>query len=175
MKKLSLIFLVMLLLNSVTYSQIAVSKLIGKDSVDYNPGPSLFLFIEIPVGQANNAIRLEFDAAFHSDVKDYYQKGYGAYTLGYKYFLNDESKTGWYVVPSAGFTTVYFRDPYTGESKKNGVAVAFEGGYSLEVGQGGNAFNFGLKLGTHRAGKGHSLTALALRVGFSFGFFGGGR
>jgi hypothetical protein len=52
----------------------------------------------------------------------------------------------------------------------DGCAAAFETGYSLEVGQNGNAILFGLKYEADMTGSAHTMQALGFRVYYSFSF-----
>ena len=53
----------------------------------------------------------------------------------------------------------------------DGVALALEAGYSLEVGQRGHEINFGLKYETDLAGANHTISSVGLRVSYQFNLF----
>ncbi|MER3498870.1 MAG: hypothetical protein C4308_09685 [Chitinophagaceae bacterium] len=85
-------------------------------------------------------------------------------------FSADKSKTSFYLEPSLGWCRVVI-DADVEKLYGDGFAAALEGGYSLEVGQRGNHFIFGLKYENDMASKNAGIQTLSLRVAYSFGFF----
>lgn len=167
------VFLFCSIVSSI-HSQLAVSKMIGKNSKNSTVGFGVFAYWDIPVNDiGNRSVMIELmDLAFypqrHSEINSVI--GYLSIKAGYKYIFSDESKTGFYVEPSVGYCRVVSSEdaPDGGALYGDGVAFAAEGGYSLEVGQNGNNLNFGLKYETDRAGAKTSLSSVAFRFSFSF-------
>ncbi len=96
--------------------------------------------------------------------------GYISIKLGYKHIFSQETKTGFYIEPSLGYCRVVNSEGSEG-TYKDGVAIAGEAGYTLEVGQRGNNLNFGLKYETDRAGTNHTVNSVGLRLSYSFHLF----
>lgn len=156
-----------------------VSKLVGKDSEKYGLGYGLFSYFDVPLAYENQSIRIEvMDLAlfptkgekFFTSTAD--MKGYISIKLGYKYVFS-ETKTGFYLLPSAGYTRVVFvledsEEPTYGD----GIAGALEGGYTLEVGQKGHAINLGVKYEYNRGNATHTIQSVGLRLSYSFNMFG---
>jgi hypothetical protein len=176
MKKYLLVFFVLISISHLTYSQVMVTKLIGKNSKNSNIGFGVFTFFDFPLANSNNSFRIELiDFGYYSRKSDSIDNpiGYLSIKLGYKYMFS-ETPTGFYIEPAAGYCRVVSstdKDP----SKKgygDGVALALEGGYSVEVGQRGNTVNFGLKYESDIAGTDYTANSIGFRVSFSFHIFG---
>lgn len=179
MKKTMVLFTFFVVLTSLTHAQLMTSRLIGKGSSQFGQGYGLFAFYDFPLGGApNKSFRLElFDFAFFPTKGEPFfsgdgpGRGYISVRLGYKHVFSEE-KTGFYVIPSAGYCRVAFTEPGLSEPLVgNGVAGALEGGYQLEVGERGNVFNFGLKYEYDRGSKDYQLQSIALKVSYAFGLF----
>lgn len=158
-------------------SQVMVTKIIGKYSGQSQLGWGLFAFYDFPLFQSQNqSLRVELmDFGFFPTKIDSLAVpiGYLSIKLGYKYVFS-ETKTGFYLEPSAGYCRVVFNDPndyQTQSSYGDGVALALEAGYSLEVGQRGHEINFGLKYETDLAGADHTISSVGLRVSYQFNLF----
>lgn len=175
----ALIAIVLAFIFTPSNAQISVTKYLGKNADMYKMGYGIFSFYELPLNSEGNykAIRLELlDAAIYpgkdgSFFSATYGIAYWSSKIGYKVIFSD-TKTGFYLEPSAGYGRVIIS--YTGETSaatKGGLAAALEGGYSLEVGQNGHSFNFGLKYENDMAGGDYSLSSLGFRVSFMFNMF----
>jgi hypothetical protein len=168
MKKNILLILFIGLL-STSNAQLSLVKAIGKHSHNAKIGFGTFLFYDIPVGQMNNSIVVELlDFAYfpQKNTDSNSVIGYASIKLGYKYSFSQESKTGFYLEPSAGYCRVVNSE---GDGTfGDGIAVALEGGYSIEVGQRGNTINFGLKYESDMAGTNHTISSVSLRASYSF-------
>lgn len=178
MKKLLILAFVFLSLSGFSYAQLSITKMLGKKSKDYRLGYDLFSFWEFPLGGTDNkSIRLELmDFAYYpgktggSAFETPNGEAYLSIKLGYKYIFS-ETKTGFYLEPSAGWCRVIHSEESMPTTFGNGIAGALEGGYSLEVGQRGHTFNFGLKLETDRASSVHTINSLGFRVSYAFNMF----
>ena len=155
-----------------------VTKIIGKYSNQSNLGWGVFAFYDFPLQETQNqSLRLELmDFAFYSTKNDtaaIVPIGYLSIKLGYKYVFS-ETKTGFYIEPQAGYCRVVSNDPnnyQTQTSYGDGVALALEAGYSLEVGQRGHVINFGLKFESDIAGNPNTVSSLGFRVSYQFNLF----
>jgi hypothetical protein len=152
-----------------------VSKILGKNGENSQPGYGFFTFLDFPLNNENTSIRLELlDMAYYptknSDI--YSPIGYVSIKLGYKYVFS-EDQTGFYVEPSAGYCRVVNSgaENFANAAYSDGLAMALEGGYSLGVGQKDNTVNFALKYETDRAGTGFIINSIGFRVGISFHIF----
>ena len=98
--------------------------------------------------------------------------GYINIKLGYRHVFS-ETMTGIYVEPQAGFGRVIGSNNASAPGKHygDGVALAFETGYSQEIAQSGNTLNFGLKYEADMAGTDYSAYSLGFRVSYSFHLF----
>jgi hypothetical protein len=178
MRKSIFLFLVFILVVSFANAQLMTSRLIGKGSSQFGQGYGLFAFYDFNLAAPNKSIRLElFDFAFFPTKGEPFfttnesSRGYLSIRLGYKHVFSEE-KTGFYVLPSAGYCSVFFDEPGLPEGiVTNGVAAAFESGYQLEVGERGNVFNFGLKYEYDRGSKDYQLQSIGLKVSYAFGLF----
>ena len=178
MKKifLSLFFLCFLSLGS--QAQLMATKLIGKDAGKYGLGIGLFTFLDIPLAQENQSLRIELlDFGFFPTKGENIftstaaAKGYASIKLGYKYVFS-ETQDGFYLIPSAGYCRAV--DVQEGEEATygDGIAAALEGGYSLGIGQKGHAINFGLKYEYDHGNATHIIQSVGFRVSYSFRLFG---
>ncbi len=174
MKKVSFLFLIACLLSVGSKAQLMVSKLIGKNTDKYGLGYGLFGFIDYPIASGNQSLRLELaEFVFYPSKGEKFftttadSKGYLSIRAGYKYVFS-ETQNGFYITPSVGFCRVVDivegYDPTHGD----GIAAAFEAGYSFGVGQKGHSINLGLKYETDRGGKGYVLNSIGFRVGYAF-------
>lgn len=156
---------------SFSYSQLAVYKMIGENSENTGLGVGLFAYWDIPINEVgNNSVVIELlDMAYFppKDKDNQSVLGHLSIKAGFKHIFSNESKTGFYVEPSAGYCRVVRSDGPEGEYG-DGLAVALETGYSLEVGQGDNTVLLGLKFERDMAGKAFTINTLALRLSFSF-------
>ena len=175
MKKHLLILLIAAGFSSSAYSQLMVSKMLGKNADNSQLGYGFFTFLDFPLGNENTSIRLELlDMAYYpqknSDI--YSPIGYLSIKGGYKYVFS-ENQAGFYIEPSVGYCRVVNSgaENFTNADSKDGIAMAFEGGYSLAVGQKDNTVNFALKYESDRAGSGFIINSVGFRAGFSFHIF----
>lgn len=135
MRKKLLLSILFLGLFSLGYSQLMVTKLIGKNSTQSNLGFGVFAFYDFSLKNVENqSIRLELlDFGFYPSKTDtmVVPIGYLSIKLGYKYVFS-ETKTGFYIEPQAGYCRVVSNDPnnyQTRSSVGDGVALALEFGY----------------------------------------------
>jgi hypothetical protein len=175
MKKTIPILTILILFSVSARSQLMVTKLVGKNADKVKLGFGAFLTYDFPLNEmGNRSIRLElldFGYFGGKDVDVDPALAYLSIKAGYKYTFS-ESKTGFYLEPQAGYCRVVVAHPDEPEAAhRDGVALAIEGGYSLEVGERGNTFNFGLKYETDRAGSGFVISSVGFRVSYSFGMF----
>ena len=184
MKKLFLFLLFSVIAAAGLSAQLVVSKMLGKNSDKYKLGYGVFSFLDFPLNQdGNRSIRVELmDFAYFPGKEDNtifntsmgrtvatISKGYISIKLGYKYIFS-ESRTGFYVEPSAGFARVVdATDDESTTTHGDGLALAFETGYSLEVGQRGHVLNFGVKYENDRAGT--TISSVGFRVSYAFNMF----
>lgn len=175
MKKYLLIFVIAVGISSSSYSQLMVSKMLGKNSDNSQLGYGLFTFLDFPLNNEHTSVRLELlDMAYYptknSDI--YSPIGYLSIKLGYKYVFS-EDQAGFYLEPSAGYCRVVNSgaENFTNADYSDGIALAMEGGYSLAVGQKDNTVNFALKFENDNAGSGFVINSIGFRVGFSFHIF----
>lgn len=177
MKKIFALLLLSFLFSSV-HAQLMATKLIGKNSDRYKLGYGIFSFYDFPLKSEGyyKSVRLElFDFAYYPG-KDgnffnaTYGTGYLSIKVGYKVIFS-ETKTGFYIEPSAGYCSVTNVEEDEDASKKSGYAAALEGGYSIEFGENGHALALGLKFESDRAGTLHTLNSLGFRVSYEFDLF----
>ncbi len=172
-----LLLLFLFALSSSLYSQVALVKMVGKNSGNSNIGFGVFWNWEIPVNDIGNRnIMLELmDFSYfprkHSEINSVI--GYLSIKAGYKYIFSEETKTGFYIEPSLGYCRVVSsEDRDDGETLYgDGVALAVEAGYSLEVGQQANTLNFGLKYESDLAGAKTTVSSVGFRFSYSFHLF----
>ncbi len=185
MKKILLFSVVLAFIASSIHAQLSVTKMIGKNSDQYKLGYCLFTFWDFPLTDGGNrSIRLELMDLAYFPGKEYnttlntpngpalttMSKLYFTIKLGYKYIFS-ESRTGFYIEPSAGFGRVVdLGEDETTTTKGDGLAFAFETGYSLEVGQRGHILNFGVKYENDRGGS--TLSSVGCRLSYAFNMFG---
>ena len=175
-----LLVLAVLFASISLHAQLSVNKLVGKNSGNYRPGLGLFATWEFPVNEeGSQSITLDLmDLVVfpEEDGEPYFTspngRSYFSMKLGYKYIFS-ETKTGFYLKPALGYCKVMNMTAFEEVDHKDGLAAAIEGGYSLEVGERGNAFSFGIKYETDRAGAEHTLSSVGFRIAYSFGMFGG--
>jgi hypothetical protein len=174
MKKLFLFFFLVGLMSFPVYSQLAVVKMVGKNSGNSKLGFGAFVYWSIPlndIGNRNVMIEL-LDFAFFPRKNSQLNSviGYLSIKAGYKYIFSAETKTGFYLEPSLGYCRVVNSEGPDG-TYGDGLAIAAEAGYTVEVGQRGNNLNFGLKYETDRAGANHTVSSVGFRVSYSFHLF----
>ena len=105
-QKLFLLIILFCLFSFSANSQLAVSKMLGKNSGNSNIGYGLFAFWDIPVNDiGNRSIVIELmDLTYfprkHSEINSII--GYLSIKAGYKYIFSTETKTGFYIEPSLG-------------------------------------------------------------------------
>jgi hypothetical protein len=177
MRKTILISLFFFLISYAARSQLMVTKLIGKNASESKLGYGIFAFYDFPLKNTENqTIRLELlDFGFYPSKTDtvVVPIGYLSIKLGYKYIFS-ETKTGFYLEPQAGYCRVVSNDPNnfsTQSSVGDGVALALEFGYCLEVGQRGHVINFGLKYEHDMAGSPNTISSIGFRVSYQFNLF----
>jgi len=166
------------------YSQLMVSKQLGKSGENSKLGYGTFASFDYPLPRLpNQSIRLEIlDFAYFPRKDEDIQSllGYLSIKLGYKYVFS-EDQAGWYLIPSAGWVRVVSADDPTNnpsvKSYKDGIALALEGGYSIPVGRGDGTINLGLKYEDDLAGTFYNtdftLRSLSFRASYAFHIFGG--
>lgn len=172
MRKFIFLLLSIILCHSVS-SQLSVLKLVGKNSKEHRIGFGAFYSIDIPIDETGTKcvilelIDFGYFPAKQSSYMD--EAGYASFKIGYRYIFSEESKTGFYVEPQAGYglTAIGNEDPEPGK----GFALAMIAGYSLEVGKGGNNFTFGLKYETCFANNDKELSSVGFRIAFSYRLF----
>ena len=176
MKK-NFFFLALLFIISIfAHSQLAVLKMIGKNSKQNKLGYGLFGNYDIPLNDiGNQSLMIELlDVAFFPGKEinsqgDEIARGYVSIKLGYRKIFSQESKTGFFVEPQLGYCRVVVVDDRLPDATYgDGFAAALETGYSLEVGERGNAVLFGLKYEADMAGSDHTMQAIGFRVSYSF-------
>ena len=146
MKKFLLFFILTSLFATRSQAQLSLTKMIGKNSNQYRLGYDIFSFWDFPLNSENKCIRLELlDFAYYpgktggSAFSTPNGTAYLSIKLGYKYIFS-ETKTGFYLEPSAGYCKTMFMQEGQDPTNTNGIAGAVEGGYSLEIGQKGHTF-----------------------------------
>ncbi|HEV8284839.1 MAG TPA: hypothetical protein VGQ09_11055 [Chitinophagaceae bacterium] len=180
-KKFFLLIFLIGFISSSLHSQLLVAKSIGKNSDSSKLGFGAFIFWEIPVNDiGNRSVMIELmDLAFFPPKSDdaHTVIGYLSIRLGYRYIFSQETKTGFYIEPSAGYCRVVSNeDRNDGKAiYGDGIALATEVGYTVEVGQNGNSLNFGVKYETDRAGSKTTCSSIAFRASYSFHMFRKGR
>ena len=176
MKKLFSLFILLSAAHFVSHSQLSVLKMIGKNSNQNKLGFGLFGNYDIPLNDVGNqSLMIELlDLAFFPGKEINSQgydiaRGYISIKLGYRKIFSEESKTGFFVEPQLGYCRVIVVDDRLPEATYgDGLAAAIEAGYSIEVGQGGNAVLFGLKYEADMAGKDFTIQSIGFRVSYSF-------
>jgi hypothetical protein len=166
----------LLALSTTINAQLSVVKMVGKNADQYKLGYCLFTFFDFPVTEeGNRSIRLELMdlAMFPGKDGNFFttenMRSYLSIKLGYKYIFS-ESRTGIYVEPSAGWCRVVdYLEGMDEAAYGDGLALAFETGYSLEVGQKGHVLNFGLKYENDRGGS--KISSVGFRVSYAFNMF----
>jgi hypothetical protein len=175
MKKYLLLFIITAGLSSSAYSQLMVSRMLGKNADNAQLGYGFFTFLDFPLNNENTSIRLELlDMAYYpqKNADVYSPIGYLSIKAGYKYVFS-EDQAGFYLEPSVGYCRVVNSgaENFANADYSDGIAMAMEGGYSLAVGQKDNTVNFALKYETDRAGSGFIINSIGFRVGISFHIF----
>lgn len=181
MRKTFIFLFVCSLLSIQAHSQLMVTKLVGKDASKFGLGYGLFTFLDFPLPSENQSFRVELmDLAFYPTKGESFftstgdSRGYISIKLGYKYVFS-ETQSGFYIIPSAGYCRTVFLPNGQNTLYGDGIAGALEAGYSLEVGQKGHAFNFGLKYEYDRGSSTLVMQNIGFRMSYSFGMFRKGR
>jgi len=165
------------------HSQLAVLKMVGKNAGNHTLGFGVFANYDIPLNDiGNQSLMIELldfgyfpDKTPESSVEKI-SRGYLSIKLGFRKIFSEESKTGFFVEPQIGYCRVVVVSDQELEARHaDGLAAALETGYSLEVGERGNAFVFGLKYEADMAGSNYVIQAIGLRVGFNFLIYGRNR
>lgn len=177
MKKITLLFISVLLFTSV-FSQVSLLKIVGgKYSKEYKTGFGGFGSFNFPLNEERNRV-LTLDAfdfgIFALKPSSQLEAEAGAFVsfkAGYRYIFSEESITGFFIEPQAGFVVLAIGPDY-GQDLGKGLALALNVGYSLEVGQRGNNFTFGLKYEADLAKNDMSIQTIGLRVAYHFTLFG---
>jgi hypothetical protein len=178
MRKIFFLLVLVLTASLSAHSQLAVVKMIGKNSDQNKLGFGVFGNYDIPLNDiGNKSLMIELlDLSFFPGKEinsegDDIARGYISIKLGYRKIFSEESKTGFFVEPQVGYCRVVVVDSREPETKYgDGIAAAFETGYSLETGERGNALLFGLKYEADMAGKDLSIQSIGFRVSYSFAF-----
>lgn len=165
------------------HSQLAVLKMVGKNAGNHTLGFGAFANYDIPLNDiGNQSLMIElldfgyFPGKTPESSIEKISRGYLSIKLGFRKIFSEESKTGFFVEPQIGYCrVVVVSDQEPDARHADGVAAAVETGYSLEVGEGGNAFVFGLKYEADMAGSNYVIHAVGLRVGFNFLIYGRNR
>jgi hypothetical protein len=148
--------------------------MLGKSATNSKIGFGTFAYWDIPVNEiGNNSVMIELlDFAYfpqkNPDIDGLI--GYASIKVGYRHIFSEESKTGFFIEPSAGYCRVGNTAGSDG-TYGDGVALAGEVGYSLEVGQRANTLVFGLKYESDLAGANTTINAISLRFSYSFHLF----
>lgn len=165
------------LFSFASYSQLMIAKLVGKDSRKYGLGYGVFAYLDFPLANENQSLRVELMdlALFPSKGENLFTstadaKGYLSVKLGYKYVFS-ETQAGFYLLPSAGYCRAVIIKQGEDATHGDGIAGALEGGYTLEVGQRGHTLNFGVKYEYDRGNATHIIQSVGLRLSYGFGFF----
>lgn len=150
--------------------------MVGKNAGKFKLGYGVFSFYSFPVGNAgNNSVKLELLdlAAFPSKSQGWDSLTvYVSVKLGFKHIFSSETTTGFYVEPQLGYCRVVSAETGTTEATYgDGFAAAAEAGYTVEVGQRGQHFNFGIKYETDIAGKNHTISSVGFRFSYEFNMF----
>ncbi len=173
-KKSTIITLLVLFFCISAQAQLAVYKMVGKNSGNAKIGFGAFAFTQIPLNEIGNRnVVIEWlDFAYFPPKDDNLTTvlGYLSIKVGYKYIFSEETNTGFYAEPSVGYARVINNDVYDA-TYGDGVAIAFETGYIVGVGQRDNTINFGLKYETDMAGSIHKVSSISLRASFSYRLF----
>lgn len=175
MKKM-LLLIICIFLGYISFGQLMIIKSLGKNSNNSQLGYGTFVYYDIPLNdEGNKSVRIELlDFAYFPPKNPNIIStiGYLSIKAGYKKIFS-ESKTGFYIEPQAGYCRVvtYRKSTSTEKTYGDGIALALETGYSLEVGQRGNTLNFGLKYESDLAGADYSAQTLGLRFSYSFHLF----
>jgi hypothetical protein len=165
---------VLTILSSSAYSQIAVAKIVGKNASKYKLGYGLFTYYDVPLTEeGNSSFRVELlDGAYFAAKEEANgDRGYVSIKLGYKKIFS-ETRTGFYIEPQAGYCRAVLTNGGISKNYGDGIALAGELGYSLEVGERGHSLNVGVKYETDRAGADYTISSVGLRLSYRFNMFG---
>ena len=175
MKRLFLAAILTGILSIGAHSQLAVVKMVGKNAGNSNIGFGVFAFWDFPLNEiGNRSLMVElFDFSYFEpkDSRPNPVAGYVSIKLGYKYIFSQENKTGFYIEPSAGWARVINIKDFEGANYGDGIALAAEAGYTLEIGRRNNNLNFGLKFERDIASGVHKVSSVGFRVSYAFHMF----
>lgn len=162
--------------SSNIFAQLSIAKVVGKNADKFKIGYCVFSYYDFPIGEiGNNSIRIELMdlAVFPSKNKGWDSlAGYLSIKAGFRHIFSSESKTGFYIEPQIGYCRVVSAE--TGPNDAivgDGIALALETGYTIELGERGNGLNFGLKYETDRAGKDKTISSVGFRISYDFKLF----
>lgn len=153
------------------HSQLMVTKLVGKNSGNLALGFGLFAFLDFPIGNGeNNSFRIELmDLAYYPQINSSINNpiGYISVKLGYKHVFS-ETQSGFYIEPQAGYCRVVVSNQPSSTERGygDGIAVAFETGYGIGVGENGNAINIGIKQESDLAGPEYTANSIGFRISY---------
>lgn len=177
LKKITLSLCLVCLISFSSHAQFMAAKIVGKDAARFGTGYGVFAFFDIPLSNENQSFRIELMefAFFPSKGEKFFTstagaRGYISSKLGYKYVFS-ETQAGFYLLPSAGYCRAVYADEGKDATYGDGVALALEGGYTLEVGQRSNTINLGLKYEYDRGNATHIIQSVGLRLSYGFGMF----
>jgi hypothetical protein len=171
--KVKFLFLLVAVFAAASVSgQLAVAKIVGKNADKYKLGFGIFGYYDFPVNEiGNNSVRIELlDFVYFPGKRPDSSVGYISVKLGFRHIFSSETKTGFYIEPQLGYCRVIDTGGPEG-SWGDGIAIALEGGYTIEMGEQGNSLNFGLKYETDRAGAAHTISSVGFRVSYDFHLF----
>ena len=177
LKKIILSIFLVFFFSFASHAQLMVAKMVGQDASKYGLGWGVFTFLDFPLASENQSVRIELmefvffpskGESFFTTTAD--SKGYLSIKIGYKHVFS-ETQQGFYLLPSAGYCRAVVIKEGQDATHADGIAAALEGGYTLEVGQNGNTFNFGLKYEYDRGNAAHTIQAIGFRVSYAFGLF----
>jgi hypothetical protein len=174
MKKIIFLSFLYSLLINVSYGQVKVSKMFGKNDGGSTWGFGGVTYVDFPVEMrcANEAIRIEaMDATYYPqrNTQASVLVGYLTSKVGFKYVFSKDY-VGFYIVPAIGYSYISRTDPQNvlGNQDNNAFAWSFETGYAVPVGKRRNTINFGLEYQDDIGDVDHRISSLSLRVSFNF-------
>lgn len=171
-----ILILISIIFSVPALAQLSVAKIVGKNADKFNIGYGVFSYYDFPVGEfGNNSVRIELlDLVVFPSKNQGWDSlsGYISIKAGFRHIFSNESKTGFYIEPQIGYCRVVSAE--TGPADAiygDGIAIAAEVGYTIEMGQNGNGLNFGLKYETDRAGKDKTISSIGFRISYDYRLF----
>ena len=136
MRKIFFLLVLLLTASLFAHSQLAIVKMIGKNSGQNKIGFGVFGNYDIPLNDiGNKSLMIELlDLSFFPGKEinsegDDIARGYISVKLGYRKIFSQESKTGFFIEPQLGYCRVIFVDSRQPESTYgDGFAAAIETG-----------------------------------------------